>query len=234
MTILDGYSFDGLMCAHVADACVRLRLPVRVGPVGIRPVVAGSRVVGRVRPVRHFGSADAFFEAFNAATSEDILVIDNGGRLDEACVGDLVILDARAAALGGVVIWGAHRDTIEIAKIGLPLFSLGAIANGPLRLDDRTPDALISARIGSFQVTGDDVVIADDDGVVFFPAAEVARVHEVAAHVRDIENAQAALIREGKTLRQQLTFDRYLERRRIEPGYSFRDHLRVSGGAIEA
>ena len=69
MTILDGYSFDGLMCAHVADACVRLRLPVRVGPVGIRPVVAGSRVVGRVRPVRHFGSADAFFEAFNAAAS---------------------------------------------------------------------------------------------------------------------------------------------------------------------
>lgn len=234
MTILDGYLLEGLMCAHVADACVRLGLPVRVGPAGLRPVVGASRVVGRVRPVRHFGSADAFFEAFNATTRGDILVIDNGGRLDEACVGDLVLLEALAAGVAGVVIWGAHRDTIEIAKIGLPLFSLGAIANGPLRLEDRTPDALISARIGSFLVTEDDVVIADDDGVVFFPAAEVARVHEVAVHLRDVENAQAALIREGRTLRQQLTFDRYLERHRIEPGYSFRDHLRANGGAIEA
>jgi 4-hydroxy-4-methyl-2-oxoglutarate aldolase len=35
------------------------------------------------------------------------------------------------------VIWGLHRDTADIRAIGLPVFSLGAIPTGPLRLDPR-------------------------------------------------------------------------------------------------
>jgi len=52
-----------------------------------------------------------------------VLVVDNGGRADEACVGDLVVLEAQAAGLGGVVMWGLHRDTPEVTQIGLPVFS---------------------------------------------------------------------------------------------------------------
>lgn len=40
-------------------------------------------------------------------------MVDNGGRLDESCVDDLVVLEARAAGLEGLVIWGLHRDTAE-------------------------------------------------------------------------------------------------------------------------
>ena len=40
-----------------------------------------------------------------------MLVVDNGGRADEARVGDLVVLEAQAAGPGGVVVWGLHRDT---------------------------------------------------------------------------------------------------------------------------
>jgi regulator of RNase E activity RraA len=54
-----------------------------------------------------------------------VLVVDNGGRADEACVGDLVVLEAQAAGLGGVVMWGLHRDTPEVTQIGLPVFSYG-------------------------------------------------------------------------------------------------------------
>ena len=35
--------------------------------------------------------------ALGAAERSDVLVIDNGGRSDEACIGDLVVLEARAA-----------------------------------------------------------------------------------------------------------------------------------------
>src|SRR5205823_14289002 len=61
------------------------------------------------------------------AAPGDVLVVDNGGRCDESCVGDLVVLEAQAAGLGGIVIWGLHRDTADIRAIGLPVFSLGAI-----------------------------------------------------------------------------------------------------------
>jgi regulator of RNase E activity RraA len=94
-------------------------------------VVPGSRLAGRVCPARHAGSVDAFLEAFEMAAPGDVLVVDNGGRLDEACVGDLVALEAQAAGVEGMVIWGLHRDTADIRAIGLPVFSLGAIPTGP-------------------------------------------------------------------------------------------------------
>jgi 4-hydroxy-4-methyl-2-oxoglutarate aldolase len=48
-----------------------------------------------------------------------------------------VALEAQAAGMEGMVIWGLHRDTADIRAIGLPVFSLGAIPTGPLRLDAR-------------------------------------------------------------------------------------------------
>ena len=65
------------------------------------------------------------------------MVIDNGGRDDEGCIGDLITLEAATAGLGGILVWGRHRDSAELRRIGLPLFSLGACSTGPRRLDDR-------------------------------------------------------------------------------------------------
>ncbi len=131
------HRFAALTTAHVADACIRARVPVRCACALLRAVVPGSRLAGRVCPARHAGSVDAFLEAFETAAPGDVLVVDNGGRLDEACAGDLVALEAQAAGMEGMVIWGLHRDTADIRAIGLPVFSLGAIPTGPLRLDAR-------------------------------------------------------------------------------------------------
>ena len=90
----------------------------------------GSRLAGRGCPARHVGSVDAFLEAFETAAPGDVLVVDNGGILDEACVGDLVALEAYEAGMEGMAIWGLHRDTADIRVIGLPVFSLGAIPTG--------------------------------------------------------------------------------------------------------
>src|SRR6266536_958456 len=99
-------TFADLSTPLVADACVRSEVPLRAAPPGIGAVVPGCRIAGRALPARHYGSVDVFLEAFSRAEPGDVLVIDNGGRTDEACVGDLAVLEAQAAGLAGLVVWG--------------------------------------------------------------------------------------------------------------------------------
>ncbi|MFD7662078.1 RraA family protein [Streptomyces sp. NPDC059788] len=225
--------FATLTTAHLADACLRTRTPVRCAPPPLRALTPGSRLAGRVLPARHAGSVDVFLEALEAAAPGDVLVADNGGRTDESCVGDLVALEASAAGLAGIVVWGLHRDTADLREIGLPVFSLGATPTGPLRLDARPDGALDSAAVGEWTVGPADLVLGDDDGVLFLPAADAAGLLTCAETIRDTERRQADRIRAGVPLRRQLDFAAYLAGRRQNPALTFRDHLRAVGGAVE-
>ena len=83
------------------------------------------------------------------------------------------------------------------------------------------------------QVSGTDVVFGDDDGVLFVAVERAAEVLATAQQISHTEREQAHRIRDGETLRQQTDFDRYLARRVADPSYTFRQHLRQIGGAIE-
>lgn len=222
-----------LTTAHLADACLRLGVPLRCAPHSMRPAMAGMRARGGARPVRHVGSVDVFLEALVEADAGEVLVVDNAGRFDESCIGDLVAIEVKAAGLAGIVIWGLHRDSRDVADIGLPLFSLGVVAAGPQRLDDRPPDVFERALVGPHTVTSDDFVIADEDGVLFLPKDRLAEIAASAAVIRETERRQALAVTNGLSIREQLRFDDYLAARRRDPGYGFRQHLRGIGGAIE-
>jgi regulator of RNase E activity RraA len=225
--------FDELASAHLADACLRVRVPLRCAPHTMRPAIAGMRASGRARPVRHVGSVDVFLEAIEVADRGDILVVDNDGRFDESCIGDLVVREAALAGLGGIVIWGLHRDNLEVSEIALPMFSLGVTSAGPQRLDDRPPDVFSGAFVGEHRITSDDLVVADSDGVVFLPRDHIDALVVAAAGIREVERNQALAMANGRSLRDQLHFAEYLAQRRRDAGYSFRHHLRRIGGAIE-
>jgi regulator of RNase E activity RraA len=188
---------------------------------------------GRVLPARHYGSVDIFLEAMRAVQQGDILTIDNGGRTDQGCIGDLTALEALASGVAGMAVWGFHRDTPELVQIGLPIFSYGTCPAGPLQLEARDPAALSFARFGTHEVSTDDVLFADDDGLIFVPQANVEAVLETAGTIRRTERRQAETIRSGTRLAEQLRFEEYLARREADPDYTFRAHLRSIGGAIE-
>jgi regulator of RNase E activity RraA len=226
-------AFASLSTPLVADACLRLGLPIRSAPPGILPIVVGMKVAGRALPVRHFGSVDVFLEAIDRGEGGDVLVIDNSGRLDEGCIGDLTALEARSGALSGIVLWGLHRDTAELLEIGFPVFSYGRCPAGPTRLDPHGLEAFSSARFGPQTVERSDAVFADDDGVVFVGLNHAARVVAAAGEIRGRERRQAEELKGGKSLREQFRFSEFLARRESEPQYTLRQHLREIGGAIE-
>jgi regulator of RNase E activity RraA len=223
-----------LTTPHVADAIMRLDIPVRQAPASVTALWEDTHVVGRVLPAQHTGSVDVFLEAIEHSRPGDVLVVDNGGRDDEACVGDLVTLEAAQAGLAGIIIWGLHRDSRELRTIRLPVFSQGALPGGPQRLGRQPTDATTSAHVGEHQVTTDGFVLGDGDGdgVLFLPLDRAAEIAEVAATIRDTERRQAASMRTGTSLRTQTRFTEFLAARETD-GISFRQHLRAIGGEIE-
>ncbi len=223
----------GLSTPLISDACMREGIPVRGAPVGIRSLWPGAKAAGRALPVRHFGSVDVFLEALEGAQPGDVLIIDNGGRVDEACVGDLITLETKAAGLSGIVIWGLNRDTDEIVEIQFPLFSLGSMPLAPQRKDTRPVDALAYAMCGDYRVTTDDYVVADDSGVILVPERAIEGVARLAGKIQAAERSQARRMREGISFRRQTRFDIYLRERRANPTLTFGDHLRRLGGEIE-
>jgi regulator of RNase E activity RraA len=226
-------AFSALSTPLITDACMRLGVFMRVAPVGIQPLVAGWKIAGRVLPVRHSGSVDIFLEVMADAVAGDILIIDNAGRRHEGCVGDLTVLEARAMGLGGIAVWGLHRDTSQLIEIGFPVFSYGAYPVGPKRAYPRGHDALTTARFGDFKLTADDVVMGDDDGVVFALLQDLEEIISLARKIAENERRQAANIKKGKTLSNQFRFDEYLKKRSKNPALTFREHLRQIGGTIE-
>jgi 4-hydroxy-4-methyl-2-oxoglutarate aldolase len=225
--------FSHLSTPLIADAALRLQLPVHLASAGIASLIPQCRLAGRALPARHFGSVDVFLEAMENAQRGDVLVIDNGGRMDEGCIGDLTALEARASGLAGIVVWGMHRDTPELRQIGFPIWSYGTCPSGPRRLDARDADALTSARFGEFIVGRSDLVFADDDGCLFLADDRIEELFAAADSIWESERRQADAIESGNTLRQQLKFAEYLAKRSTDSSYTFRQHLRKIGGEIE-
>jgi 4-hydroxy-4-methyl-2-oxoglutarate aldolase len=223
---------DLLPSAAVADASLRVGVVIGIAPPSIVPLLPGTALMGDARPVTHLGSVDVLLETIDDASPGSVLVIDNGGRDDEACVGDLMVLEAKMAGLAGLVIWGRHRDTAQLREIGLPVFSTGARSFGPRRVPP-AGGAMRTAWLDGAAVSADDVIVADDDGVLIVGPQKREELFAVAREIVATETAQADRMRAGQSLRSQLDFATYRALQRSDPSLTLRRYLSEHGGAIE-
>jgi len=219
--------------AAVFDASLRVDALIRVSPSAITtPLIADAHITGPAVTVTHRGSVDVFLAAIDAAQPGDVLVIDNGGRLDQACIGDLVVLEARQAGLAGIVLWGLHRDTAQLHELGLPIWSMGASPAGPTKAEGK-PELAVTIPFGTFEVTRGDIVVADTDGVMFVTADDWPSVSSTAREIMQTEVRQANLMAAGTSLREQVDFGTYFDAVRAGEDITFREHLRERKAEIE-
>jgi 4-hydroxy-4-methyl-2-oxoglutarate aldolase len=117
------------------------------------------------------------------------------------------VLEALNAKMRGIVVWGVHRDTTEIRKINLPVFSFGAYPSGPVRNVSEIDDEDKITRLGDKIVTGDDYVFADEDGVAFVHQQYLKTILNIAAELSEKERKQADQIKQVENLYQQFAFE---------------------------
>jgi len=221
--------FQSMTTAQLSDAVARLELPAKIAPYGIRPLVGGAKFAGPASPAVMDGGADRVLECIYRSAPGDVVVLDNGGRTDEACFGDLAAFEARSQRTAGVVIWGVHRDHRELEEIGVPLFSYGAYPLGMQRSRTPSDEPFARCHLGETTVARGDWVFADDDGVVVVSAGAIDEVMTSAEAIHAAEQAQVEAIEAGTSLREQLDFDRYVEAKKTDPTLTLGEHMKRIG-----
>jgi regulator of RNase E activity RraA len=150
----------------------RLLLDPRIRP--LRPLHGGPRLVGpAVTAWCEPGDIGAALHAVALAREGDVIVIDAGGCLQTAVVGEHLCGSARRNGVAGMIVNGAVRDIGPIAAWpDFPVFTLGNTARGPVSIERGTVGAAIVC--GGIHIAPHDLILADDDGIVAIPRAEVA------------------------------------------------------------
>ncbi len=189
-------------CA-VSDALDHLNL--RGATIGIRPLwpcpkIAGRAVTvkvvpaGRATPGYHLATP-----AIEGSEPGDIIVVDNAGRTDVSCWGDILSNAAMARGIYGVVIDGACRDIDGSREVGFPVYGRGVVPlTGRGRVVQEAFNTLV--QVGGIAVRPGDLVIADGSGVVFIPHERAEDVIGTAERLAAREAAMIQEVRAGRSI----------------------------------
>jgi 4-hydroxy-4-methyl-2-oxoglutarate aldolase len=187
----------------VSDALDRLGLAGAT--YGIRPIWPCPKIVGRVMTVRTRPAGRTTSQhhlampAIAQANAGDVILVDNGGRLDVSGWGDILSTAARMRGLSGAVIDGACRDVDGSAAVGFPVYARGAVpmtARG--RIVEESWGQPVQCR--GVAVHPGDVLIADGSGVVLIPQDRLDEVLAAAENLAAREQAMLEAIRAGAPL----------------------------------
>jgi 4-hydroxy-4-methyl-2-oxoglutarate aldolase len=162
----------------------------------IQPIVPSMVVAGPAFPVEvRPGDNLMFHVALALAKPGDVIVVDGKGYQSSALFGELMVAQAAAAKLGGLVVDGAARDVATLRESSMAVFANGRNPAGPTKgLDGRIG---VPISLGGVSVEPGDLVIGDCDGVVVIPRADVDKVLKAAEKKVELEAQRLAEIRAG-------------------------------------
>jgi regulator of RNase E activity RraA len=139
-------------------------------PGGRWPRVAGPALTVRTRP----GDNLVVHRALDLAGPGDVVVVDGGGALDRALLGEIMARYAATRGVAALVVDGAVRDVEGLAAGPLPVFARGINHLGPYK--DGPGELYGPVHVGGSVVRSGDIVVGDADGVAVLPRERAAEV----------------------------------------------------------
>lgn len=149
---------------NTCDLCDRFEGRVRVLELPLRDYGGRIAFSGRVSTVKALEDNSLVREAVAEPGEGRVLVIDGGGSLRRAMLGDMLAGKAVANGWSGVVVHGAIRDSTAIGRLPLGVKALGTC---PMKTDKRGQGLRdVPLRFGGVEIRPGDWLAADEDGVV--------------------------------------------------------------------
>ena len=184
----------GLPVANISDSMSRLF----AGGSALRPMHSGGGVAGPAFTVRTRPNDNLMIhKAFDLAEPGDVVVVDAGGELTHALVGELMLSHARNRGSAGVGITGAVRDAGWIAAQDYPVYAAGVTNRGPSK--DGPGEINVPLAIGGMVLEPGDLIVGDEDGFVALPYDHAEAILAAAWKKNEAENKQMTAILAGNS-----------------------------------
>jgi RraA family protein len=185
--------FTGIPTPLISDNMSRI---IGAGPAlkamhGYAPML-GFALTVRTRP----GDNLMVHKAIDLAGPGDVIVVDAGGDLSNAIIGEIMVTLAKAKGAAGFIIDGAVRDSQAIAELGFPVYARGANHRGPWK--DGPGEINVPVVIGQQPIAPGDLVVGDADGVLAVRPGDAREVARLARLQMANEDATLAAIREHR------------------------------------
>jgi len=193
---------EELFSAVIADSLDSLGYHEQAVAPGLSPVSEDMRIVGYARvgiylPIYHDDENVNVYEneirLIDDLAKDDVAVLSCNADLRICPWGELVSTRAQYLGAAGCITDGCVRDTKVIRELGFPVFAGGTNPadtkyRGKMMWQD------VPAKIGGVTVNSGDLVLADDDGIVFVPSQVIDETIE-----RSLQK-----VREESVVRQEL------------------------------
>ena len=141
-----------------ADLCDRFAAELQIG----EPIFRDYG--GPIATIKCFEDNSRVRDLTAEAGQGRVLVVDAGGSMRRAVLGDMLAQQAIDNGWSGVVVYGCIRDAFAIAQLPLGVKALGTC---PLRTDKRGEGQRdVPVRFAGVNFRQGDWLYADEDGVV--------------------------------------------------------------------
>ena len=184
--------FLALPVANISDSMSRMTAGgARLRPMHGSGALAGPALTVKTRP----GDNLMIHKALDIAEPGDVIVVDGGGDLTNALIGEMMTAHAQKRGVAGMVLNGSIRDYDSIHAGTFPVFAAGVTHRGPYK--DGPGEINVAIAIDGMVIEPGDLIVGDGDGFLCIPFAQTAEVYKAAKAKNDAENKQITAIREG-------------------------------------
>lgn len=184
--------FRPIPVANISDCMWRMT----AGGARLRPMHDGSLLAGPALTVRtRPGDNLLVHKALELAQPGDVVVVDAGGDLTNAIIGEIMTTYAQTRGLAGIVINGAIRDCGAIRRGSLPVYAAGVTHRGPYKDGPGEINTVIA--LDGMTITPGDLILGDEDGLLCVPYEQVDAIYAAATAKQEVEARMMAEIAAG-------------------------------------
>ena len=180
----DYAAFARLGVATVHEAAGR----IGIIDLPLTRLAPGSSVAGPARTALCAPGDNTMVHALIAhARPGEILVLTSAAPAAVALVGELLVTQAQARGVAGILVDGAVRDLDELTAIGLPIWARFVRAQGATKGEVGELD--VAVVVGGTEIHAGDLVVMDGDGAMALAAARLDEVLPLALERAEREGA---------------------------------------------